>query len=364
MSISSISSKNLSWISKQQAGFPSSSAVSMCVLARGLYTETVRTYKVGYADLFRVIRNELKIIRKPEQQVVWLVRRFGNNGIEVLFASFRANLLSEKPATQIVIPETWLLYGLLEPGILYHVNDSDNYWAYLDEAGKLSVASRVGLMQSSGIFLEALGLTEVDVEKREVEIKALSANRAVAIRWWQFPGLFVLQHVGQSPSFDLQSWLPKLKIGAMLALAYAIGISGWTLWREYSLQAQLTLLKQEASALVSQQQKLDAQVQILTNYQAAMTDRVLHSELTSEIAKTLAGQAQVQNITITDRLILIRGEAQSATAVLEAFSNSKQWENPRFTQPVRPGESGENFTLSVMYPAQASVVSPLGGTGG
>lgn len=342
-------------------GSTPASAVSMSVLARGQYTEVSRTYKIGYADLLRVIRNELKIMRRPEQRVVWLIRRFGAEGSEVLFASFSSDLLGAKPLTQVVIPETWLLYGLLESGVLYGVNDSESYWAYLDQHGKLSVATKIGLMHSSAIFLEALGLADASIEKREVEIQKLSEHRNLAIRWWQFPGLFVFQRTTQTNGFDLKSWIPQLKLAAGFLLAYAVAISGWTEWREFSLQKQLTELKREASSLVGQQQQLDSQIDILMRYQAAIADRVLHSVVTSEVAKTLAGQAQLQNITITDRLILIRGEAKSATAVLEAFSSSKIWENPRFTQPVRPSERGESFTLSVMYPVQANGISQARG---
>lgn len=319
------------------------------VISRSQYQEQRRSYKVSLTDLYRVVQNECKVLTRPDAVVLWMILPKQTESYEVLFCSIPRALLAKAPAQiQLVVPETWLFYQGLQANTLYDVEAEQNYWSFLTTSHQLHVTAQQGLMKSADYFLEALGTTKAQVETRQIQLPEFFQKNATTILWWQWLGL-VCTSEQKSRKFELKQWLPVGKAVSGLVLGYLVVASLALTWRESALSQEVSALKQAASSLVEQQNKLDQQLELIDNYQQLFAKNVSYSEMLLLLGSQLQNVANIDSLSITENLVVIRGTAKSATAVLAKLGEMPMWQESRFTQPVQTGNDVDVFVISTIY---------------
>ena len=342
--------KKMVWIDGRTGGTPAKrQQFNTLVISRSQYQEQRRSYKVSLTDLYRVVQNECKVMTRPDAVVLWMILPKQTESYEVLFCSVSRALLAKAPAQiQLVVPETWLFYQGLQVNTLYDVEAEQNYWSFLTTSHQLHVTAQQGLMKSADYFLEALGTTKAQVETRQIQLPEFFQKNATAISWWQLLGLLCTSEQ-KSRTFDIKQWLPVGKIVSGVVLGYLVIASLALTWRENTLNQQVAALKQAASSLVDQQNKLDQQLELIDNYHQLFAKNVSYSEMLQLLGSQLQNIATIDSLSMTENLVIIRGTAKSATAVLAKLGEMPMWQESRFTQPVQTGNEVDVFVISTIY---------------
>jgi Tfp pilus assembly protein PilN len=143
--------------------------------------------------------------------------------------------------------------------------------------------------------------------------------------------------------------LPVGKIVSGVVLGYLVIASLALTWRETALNQEVTALKQTASSLVEQQNKLDQQLELIDNYHQLFAKNVSYSEMLQLLGSQLQNIATIDSLSMTENLVIIRGTAKSATAVLAKLGEMPMWQESRFTQPVQTGNEVDVFVISTIY---------------
>lgn len=347
--------RNLNWLSQPVEKAFKRRQLATLVISRSQYQEHKRSYKVSLPDLYRVVQNECKMLSRPGYVVVWMVLPKSTDSYEVLFAVISRTLLAGVPSQlQLVVPETWLFYRNLSANVLYQVHSAQNYWAFLSASGTLHVTAQQGLMQHASYFLEALGLSETSVERRSLELPDFFEKNELTLHWWQLAGLFCLPERSAEP-FQAQKYKNVAKVLAVVALSYGLLLSAALVLRQSWLEQDVAELKKSASSLVEQQSRLDEQLLLISHYDKLLNNRTDYSLMLAELATQIKDVAVIENVTVTDNLLTIRGSSQSATDVLAKLAESGIWQESRFTQPVQRGTDGDMFTITAIYQPQNNI---------
>lgn len=349
--------RNLHWLSTQAVSQQKRRHFAALVVSRSLYQEHRRTYKVSLPDLYRVIQNECKILSRPGVVIVWMVLPKSQDGYEVLYASIVRSLLSTHPASlQMVVPETWLFYRNLQTNVLYQVDAEQQYWAYLSQTGTLHVTTQQGLMAKASNFLEALGANVADVQRYTLAIPDYFHRTELNLHWWQLAGLLCLPERSAQP-LELSRYKKFGKLTAITLVGYMVVVSAGLHLRQSWLEEKVDELKKSASALVDEQNALDEQLLLINNYNKLISAQVSYSNLMLDLATQLKGIAEIDDISVVDNLVTLRGKSKSATEVLSRLAEAENWQESRFTQPVRTSENSDSFTIATMYVPKTPAVS-------
>lgn len=341
--------RNLHWLNAPVTTPVKRSQLATLVVSRNHYQEHKRSYKVSLPDLYRVVQNERKMLGRPGFVVVWMVLPKKADSYDVLFAVIARSLLSGVTSPlQLVVPETWLFYQNLTANVLYQVNAEQHYWAFLSATGSLHVTTQQGLMQNAHYFLEALGCAEASIERRSLELPEFFEKNELSLNWWQLPGLLCVPERSKTP-FELNNYKALGKWLAAVTVIYALCLSATLIVRESWLENDVAALKKSASSLVEQQTRLDEQLLLIGNYDKLFNNRTSYSVLVAELATQLKDVAVIENLTVTDNLVTIRGKSKSATDVLAKLADSGSWQESRFTQPVQTSAEGDIFTITTFY---------------
>ena len=319
-------------------------------LSRAQYEEVSKDLKVSFADLLQVIRNEKAMLAARFPLVLWKVSRHENNGFTLSFACLDQQVVSVLPkGIYALIPETWVLPQITQPNMLYKVESSSRYWAYLADNKRLYTTNICGLMSPEQHFLDALGVTEQIQHKQTIDIVQLLRDKPKILPLTNLIGLVHI-NLGKRNGHEFKvskKWL--LRVVFAPAIVYGLVLSGFLLWYESKLQQEVSVKQNAALSIVDTQNELESRLSELARYYREFDRLPMQSAVVSRISELLAGKAQLQRLDIAARQIVLSGSAKSATDVLALLSQQAIFTEVKFERGVQSGRDGESFVISIVY---------------
>lgn len=324
------------------------------VLSRECYKEQIRTYKAGLVDLWRLIRNELKVLAPENGRVLWRVVNNTAGVYQVSYAILNGQVLTTLPlGVALVWPETWLLQRILQPGTLYHVSSEQNYWAWLSTEQHLHLAPMQGLMQHKQFFLDAIGVG-VETTEQHVDVQQHINRHGIPLSWQDLPGQVLL--LGKPSGGIKPNWRYLGLSAGFVMLAYITVSSAWLSWQQHYYQNALIELQAQMATVFEQQQQLEQQAELLAHYQQLLQRFPSSAEVLSALATDLGETARLDNIQSSGRLVQIAGVSPSATQVLASLMASGNWAEVRFERNIQRVREEERFSISMVFQEPAHAV--------
>lgn len=331
-------------------------ATKVVVVARQHYQEFSRTYQASIADVFRIVRNELKVLSASHNKVVWTLFRLTDGRYRVLFAVVSLQQHIIPTGISVVVPETWLLYRVLRPATIYKVEASQPYWAYLSQSGELNVTPAAGIMQQPRIFADALGVTLGTDAVASFSPRVWFAQQPLPLSLKELPGLIVW-HTPATEREKLNYRQLAALTGAM-AVGYMMLLSGWLVFHSNRLQQQVAELQSQANSLFEQQQKLSQKADVIDQYQAVLLRFPFSSDLLARLAGQIGDIATINNLQLSGNLLKISGIATSATEVISRLTTSQDWKEVRFDNNIQKVKDEERFSISMVFSPSTPEVKP------
>jgi Tfp pilus assembly protein PilN len=348
----------LNWLDQHAVSKRQEKKNHINIVPRGLYKEHRRTYKANALELIRLIRNEARVYGRSGLRVVWRCRQISNNHFSVLYAVLDAQaeaMLSK--GWQLVLPETWLLYELLNTDTLYQIQSGDPYWAWLKPDHSLQITSMKGLMQEPRYFLDAIGVPSAEVQSQHLDLRALTELPKSAIKALDYVGLSVW-HQLKSESRRLVPWRMLLGATAVLFGAYAVFLSLGLSYQEQRLSEQVATLQAEANDVFQRQRELEDQMAVLSSYQQYFNRFPGAYPLLGLLSEQLKDKAELRTINLSGPLVQISGTADSATEVFSTLAAQAVWSEVKFDRNIQRNKDKEVFTLSMVYRAANAAAMP------
>lgn len=334
------------WLKSSEKNKSKKSLCQTVILDRGSYQEELRNYNCSLMDLFKLIRNESKLLSGGTNKVLWFIRSTGAQGYRVSYAVIKAEICQTLPdGICLLVPETWLIYAKLTPEQLYLVNGQKPYWAFLHKQGNLHITSVSGLMVEARNFLDALGVISQQ-EPIVLERDQLLVSETVVLTPQMLPGLFYYQANSRVPTLN---WKKISVISVVAVASYVAIMSSWVSWREYQLQQNVTQLRAEANAVFQRQEQLEAQLGLIQTYKEFLDKYPSQTDIIHTLVKDLGDAATLENIQIRGALVTMAGQATSATEVLARFSASPNWTEVRFDRQVQRRKDIDDFAISMVF---------------
>ncbi len=321
-------------------------------LSRAQYEEINKDLSVSVGDLIQVIINQKAMLAQEYPLVLWKVDRQSANSYRVSFACLREAAATCLPkGIYALVPETWMLPQIINSCTLYQVEAATPYWAYLTEDKKLHTTSIRGLMLSEQHFLDALGVAEQVKQRQVLNVAMALANRSLAMPATKLPGLLHINtgSVGSDIKVS-KKWLLKFLLAPVLAYVTVISASLW--WYEGHLQQQVFSKQQAATGVVEEQIKLETSLDELQRYYQEFGRLPSQATLLLQISELISGQAELQQVDIATKQIVLTGSARSATDILSLLSQQPLFREVKFERGVQSGRDKEQFVISMIYTPQ------------
>lgn len=324
------------------------------ILDKAAYSEYVRRYSASALDLPRIIRNELKVLSRNDAKVLWKIISSGDGAYRVLYAVVD-KATTDKIAGKwcLLIPETWLLYKLLQTNTLYCVQSDTQYWAWLAKDSTLHTTAVGGLMTNPRFFLDALGQSKVQAVAENLSIRNEAVSLNKIIHWRDLPG--ILCFARPASSGISVPWRKFMFAVAAVTCVYMAGTSAYLSWQENRLRDNVAQLQQAASKLFDRQQTLENLARTQADY-SLLFDR--YPQVNSTIAtiiQQIPDNVVLENIAMSGALLQLSGSADSATEVLASLNVGAKWREVKFDSNVRRNKGREFFTISLVIPQVQTV---------
>lgn len=318
------------------------------VLSRDCYKEIVRNYKASFSDLWRLIRNELKVLAPAEGKVLWRIINNQAGDYTVSYAVLDENSQKKLPrGLSIIWPETWLLQKVLQKETLYKISSGQQYWAWLRPDGVLHLTPCQGLMYNKQFFLDAIGIAK-SADEQLLNVPQHLAEQGAPFSWRDIPGQ-MLVHGAASLNMAAVNWLQLVKGGSTVLLSYILLSSAWLSWQRNYYETELTQLQAQVATVFETQQQLEQQAQQLAHYQQILQRFPASTLVLSALASDIDDIARLDSIQSSGRLVQISGVSSSATQVLANLMSSGNWVEVRFDRNVQRVRNEERFSISMVY---------------
>ncbi len=329
------------WTSERRAldGSPAAAAPLVVLLGREHYTERRKVYPIpGFTDLQRVLRLELG----PSAEARAVIGPVRDDKRVVSFYDIDTATARQLVGAAWVIPESLVVASTLgEDGVA--LADRDGLAYFVAGSGESLPAS--GTLRSPDMFALAVGLPSVGNAQR-LEVSALrdhiwlGLGRMPASAWF---GLY------RSPLSALV--VPWRRVGLTAAaclFGYLFIASAWLGIVNRMRTAELQQLGPEVQTLLAARSQLERFTSERKGMRAAIDASPPTYPVWQVVSLALERGAQLTGLSLTGRELTLRGNAPSATDVLEALTKDPQLSNARFTLPVqRLNGNVEEFSLSV-----------------
>lgn len=328
------------------------------ILDRSCYREVLRHYKVSAFDLMRLVRNELTVLKADDHKVLWYVQRISSGQYNVCYAIVHPAVSKElRSGISSLIPETWLLYSMLKPDLIYQVQSIRNYWGYLSTQGILHTTLVSGLMADSHLFANALGIMP-QANPQQLNLQQQCRSESFALPASLLPGAIVLQQQQQALGpIDYRLWGKRL--GFCLA-GYCLVLSAALAGYKYYLTSSVDALKVAAEAVFSQQQELNQRQQQIDDYSKRLQDSRDSTKIFAAIAEVLGESGRLERIQLSADRVQISGVANSATTVLSKFAESRHFTEVKFDRNIQRIREQEAFSIIMTYQTGESAPTQKG----
>jgi len=140
----------------------------------------------------------------------------------------------------------------------------------------------------------------------------------------------------------------RAAIPVLLALAWVIAAQNWAARLAIDRDQTLAIARSEAAGVAPLRHELAALNDRITVLAAART-RPSAAAITEEVARLLPDDAWLQEITISDDVVHLRGNARHATDLLDIFSASPLFRDVKFEAPLTQayGSGGDQFDIAM-----------------
>lgn len=340
------------WLRPDQAIQPAKLWQRLFVVPRQLYTEIEKKVAVSGVDLWKVIRNERKVLQQKYPIVLWTLKQQAGQQC-ILFCCIEQQHQARMPqALNVLLPETWLLRFTLTPGVLYRVESEPDYWAYLHANGKLHVTDIAGIMQQPRYFLDALGVQSINQQPEPLQASSLTELTLGQLPLGDIAGL--LHYRTSSSGQAATNWPRVAAFFAGTLLIAATAFSAALVWYDGKLTNELAALQREVLSFTEQQDQLSAQRLRLERYETLLNRFPSVASGLALLSKELGDSADLMQAELSGRAIRITGSADSATQILEIMNQQPAWQDARFERSVQRSRQREDFSISLTRREQAN----------
>lgn len=340
--------------SASQQGYalePAARCGAVVILARNHYQEFVHAYPVTQlSELKQILKTEY-----PQQGVLHYIGPEQDQRRIVCSFVIQDALFQQFNGLKLLLPESLLLWQALKPeSAIYQCDSASRYFLY--------TAAAVPVSQQRNVFCNDIAAFSINngipdqVEHKQFDqhsyINKLVGALSEAVLAIGKIALFT------KPAVNSSQWPLKpvaytvagvlLAYGALVSVYYNLMLDkrqsqlmalGANVNQLLDLQTQLQQLKADADTLIELRRDKQA---------AAHIWQVLLPLLQQD------SSIQLQNISSQDGSVILRGNANQATAVLTALQASALITDARFDAPVRRDRALDAFVISVRLIQQAA----------
>lgn len=309
------------------------------IFSRAYYNESAKSYPVeSNSELKKLLSLEYGTSKNTFYHV-W-GGDTGQNQVNIWQFS------STVPDSFIKLPESLLLSQLLNDSdvILSEVFCASDSLLYVARNQKLIHSSfQTPIINSATRFSMAAGLPMIE---NEILFTKGEQSQQLANGLMKVSPNILASFIKKIDGNNSLSLLKKILLPVVAASAvYLLTTSTFLLYKQNTLQSQLSDKSEQVSFALQQQQIFDdnmVRYQALKQFTNTQTIRSALWVLMSDVFST----AKVTNIRIVDNRYVIRGTVDKATELLEQISNHLSVKNAKFDFPTRKGRGVEVFVIS------------------
>ena len=253
---------------------------------------------------------------------------------------------SKVPDSYIKLPESLVLSQLLNESevMLSESLSEEDSLLYVARSQKLIHSSlHTPIINSATRFSMAAGLPML---KNEMLLAKNEQPQQLANGLMKIKPNILFSFIKKMDSKNSLPLLKKIALPVVAANAiYILATSAFLLYKQSTLESQLSDKSDLVSAALQQQQVFDHN---FTRYQALKqftNTQTTHSGLWLLMIDVF-DKAKITNVRIVDNRYVIRGTIAKATELLEQISNHVSVKNSKFDFPTRKGRSLETFVIS------------------
>jgi hypothetical protein len=334
--------RRLVWITdarRDAFGQASVAPALVAVLGREHYMERRKTYPVrGWRDLTRVLDLELAVA----PPTLALIGPLAQDRREVTLYELAPTALEQVGRSVFLVPESLLVAGSLPEHRVATV-DRDGLRYFVAASGVSQVAG--GAVVTARLFAIAAGIDEenptLELDGAQVNSRLTQGLRKLGPQAW-------LRLVSPSLKLDLGlAWRPLGALTGAGLLAYLLFASTYLSLAESLRRGELEDLGPEVNSLI----ETHREVERLGTEKARLTEVLQQRQMTYPLWRIVAGAwakgASINGLTLTDGRLTLRGNAPSATAVLETLAADQAVKEARFGAPVMQNRDREQFVITL-----------------
>jgi hypothetical protein len=334
---------------------PASKVGRLVIIARQHYQEFIHHYPITQlSELKQILQTEY-----PQAGVLHFIGPVQDQRRPVCTVVISPDTLSQFSRVTLLLPESLLLWQAVQPeNTLHHIKDQSEYFLYSGAA--TPVSQRINQFCPNGeSFALNNGISDL-AQQRTLNASAYT-NLLVNALAKAVPALHRLSIVVRPPVVMLQLPFKAMVITAgSLLLAYAVLVSSYYQFSLSARQDKLQQLGDTVNQLLDTQQQLqqtDAAAQALAELQQ---DKRASAQLWLVLVPLLQqdNSLHLQNIATENGRLILRGQANQATAVLTALQNTRWVNDARFDASVTRQRDKDMFVISLMLSQQPLLTEP------
>lgn len=316
------------------------------IIARAYYTESWQTYP-------SVSLKELKELLKLQQGIVQscivkknYIKNEQQEGFDVKTIQFN-ELISANYSQCFLIPETDLIaHNYVQKSVALELMTPAGALFYGQAEGKAHSTYKKGLVSSLNVFSLSVGLSD---KALRVELD----SRQYCETLWTTLKNYPLSKINKLVSSDFKKsvntnmlhgiyWAPLIS-----AALFILIVNGYFMLQHNMLEEDLSKNAQKINLLLSKKQNIDdtnSYVMDVSNELTSLPRVLSHFQIVHEAIK--AGM-DIQQFRGDSNEIMLRGFANSASAVLSVISELPELSSAQFNGPVRKSGKRDYFVMTL-----------------
>ena len=314
------------------------------IVGRQHYSEWIKRYPVAdESELMSILRSQ----QSAGNYAIYQIGPLLNRQRTVQCWQIDEQLLELYPTAVLWVPESLLLKSnLSECPVVRIQSPAYFYFAALQDDHLIS-AAQTSMLNSAEMFCSSNGLPMSDA----VEIKVtpdLIKHSLFNISWADVWRCFRFRF---SDEFKRELLL-LLKVTTGLFVAYQLLASLYLLSLNLSFSAEQDAQMQQIEQMLKVQNQLQQDTELLTAQQQILAGKVYSYQVWALMAGLLKQQVELTNVQYSDKKIVLRGQASSATEVLSFLKQQSLVQRVEFESAVRRQGDKESFVILVQLKAE------------
>jgi len=336
------------------------------IVARQCYSEKNRTYPVeSKSELKKLMALEFSALTTKQRANTFYHNWGSDTNIKKGNAQSQVNIWQfndNVPTSFLRLPESLLLALTTPEGQVIQVkSEQSTYVVRVNNV--IHSLCHTAIIHSAQRFVMSIGVAQLHSTKL-VENNALATQLAKGIKKLSLP--IILSFLQVPKDTNRLQILKNIFIPFVMVMGVYLSVSsGYLVLKEYRLQQKLAEQSSEVSIALKQQVNFDKQLSRYTALKSFLTTQHTRSPLWLVMVE-LFPTTQFTNIRVAQNRVVLRGNTQKATELLEILSKSKQVKEAKFDFPIRKNRNKEVFVISfeLLAPTMITAEPKLASTQG